>query len=373
LLTVLQMLPALESGGVEKGTLEIARALVARGHRSLVMSAGGRLVEQLTGAGSEHFQWAVGRKSLRTLWLARRLRRFLLEQEVDIIHVRSRVPAWVAWLAWRGMGANTRPRLVSTVHGFYSVNRYSAIMSRGERVIAVSESIRDYVLANYPETDPARITVIHRGIDRSSYPYGYSPPALWLDTWKRQYPQLQGRYVITLPGRITRLKGHMDFLDVLQHLRQWDIPVHGLIVGEAPEHRQTYLQEIRKRLHDMHLVDHVTFTGHRADLREIMSVSDLVLSLSTTPESFGRTTLEALSLGRPVIGYDHGGVGEQLAALYPQGRVPLGAIQVLAERIATWTAQGAPPVPREHGFTLEAMVDSTLSLYESLHWERKAS
>lgn len=367
------MLPALESGGVEKGTLEIARALVARGHRSLVMSAGGRLVEQLTGTGSEHFQWPVGRKSLRTLWLARELRRFLQEQQIDIIHVRSRMPAWVAWLAWRGMSVDTRPRLVTTVHGFYSVNRYSAIMTRGERIIAVSESIRDYVLKNYAHTDPARIIVIHRGIDRSTYPYGYAPSPEWLAQWNQQHPQLQGRFIITLPGRITRLKGHMDFLDVLQHLRQQGIPAHGLIVGEASEHRQAYLREIHKRMTEMNLEDHVTFTGHRADLREIMSISDLILSLSTTPESFGRTTLEALSLGRPVIGYDHGGVGEQLAALYPQGRIPLGETRVLADRIATWATQGAPTVPKVHNFTLETMVDSTLSLYATLHREGKPS
>ncbi|MFN2349321.1 MAG: glycosyltransferase family 4 protein [Thioalkalivibrio sp.] len=367
MLTVLQMLPALESGGVEKGTLEIAGALVSRGHRSLVMSAGGRLVAPLTAAGSEHYPWPVGRKSLLTFLMTRRLRRFLREQQVDIIHVRSRMPGWVAWLAWRGMDPRTRPRLVTTVHGFNSVNRYSAIMARGERVIAVSECIRDYVLKNYPMTDPARITVIHRGVDRSAYPYGYTPPEPWLAQWKQQYPQLRDRYVITLPGRLTRLKGHMDFLDTLYQLRQRDIPVHGLIVGEPPARRQAYVQEIRQRIDEMQLKDHVTLTGHRSDLREVMCVSDLVLSLSKTPESFGRTTLEALSLGRPVIGYDHGGVGEQLGALYPMGRIPLGDTRTLADRIAQWAKEGAPAIPQEHGFTLDSMVDQTLSLYASLH------
>ncbi len=115
-LTVLQVLPELEGGGVERGTLEVAQALVDAGHRSLVLSGGGRMVPALTAAGSEHICWPVGKKSLLTLRFVLRLRRLLDAQRVDILHMRSRVPAWVAWLAWRGMDPARRPRLVSTVH-----------------------------------------------------------------------------------------------------------------------------------------------------------------------------------------------------------------------------------------------------------------
>jgi glycosyltransferase involved in cell wall biosynthesis len=365
-LTVLQILPALESGGVEKGTLEIARALTRNGYRSLVMSQGGRLVAPLQGSGSGHFNWPVGRKSLWTLRLVPRLRRFLRDQRVDIVHARSRMPAWLAYLAWKGMDPRTRPGFITTVHGFYSVNRYSAVMTRGERVIAVSDSVRRYVLDNYPDTDPARLVVIHRGIDRALYPHGYVPPADWLAAWQREHPQLEGRFVLTLPGRITRLKGHGDLLEVLRRLLDRGIPAHGLIVGEAPARRQAYRREIEARAQRLGLGDHVTFTGHRSDLREIMSVSGVVLSLSTTPESFGRTTLEALSLGRPVMGYDHGGVGEQLAAIYPEGGVPLGEWNTAAEKAAHWWRHAAPPVPHDIPFTLDAMCHATLHLYESL-------
>lgn len=366
LLTVLQMLPALESGGVEKGTLEIARALTADGHRSLVMSGGGRLVPQLRESGSEHFAWPVGRKSLWTLRLVPRLRRFLREQGVDIVHARSRVPAWLAWLAWKGMDPKTRPRFVTTVHGFYSVGRYSAVMTRGERVIAVSGSVRDYVLASYRCTDPARLVVIPRGVDRTAYPHGYTPPADWLAEWRRRFPELEDRYVLTLPGRITRLKGHMDLLHAVRNLLDQGIPAHGLIVGEAPARRQAYRREIEAHAQRMRLGRHITFTGHRSDLREILSVSHVVLSLSGTPESFGRTTLEALSLGRPVIGYDHGGVGEQLARIYPEGRVRPGDRGEVAARAARWWHEGTPAVPSEIPFTLETMCCETLALYTSL-------
>src|SRR5574340_562156 len=151
-LTVLQLLPALESGGVERGTLEVADALVQRGHRALIMSGGGRLVAPLTKLGAEHYTWPIGVKSPRTLLLVHKLRRFLIEQQVDIVHARSRVPAWIAYLAWRGMEPAMRPRFVTTLHGMYGVNRYSRIMTRGEAVIAVSDTVREYILQNYPDT-----------------------------------------------------------------------------------------------------------------------------------------------------------------------------------------------------------------------------
>jgi hypothetical protein len=121
-LTVLQVLPALDGGGVERGTLEVAAALTQQGHRSLVISAGGRLVARLEAAGSRHIDWPIGAKSILTLRWVRRLRQLLLEESVDILHARSRLPAWVAWLAWRGLSPDRRPRFLTTVHGLYSVN-----------------------------------------------------------------------------------------------------------------------------------------------------------------------------------------------------------------------------------------------------------
>ena len=135
---VLQILPALESGGVERGTLEIAQALVQDGHESWVLSAGGRLVEQLERQGSRHVEWDLGRKSLLSLFQIRKLRHWLALEKFDIVHVRSRMPAWITFFAWKKMPFNARPHLVSSVHGLHSVSRYSEIMCCGERVIVVS-------------------------------------------------------------------------------------------------------------------------------------------------------------------------------------------------------------------------------------------
>lgn len=184
-LTVLQLLPALHAGGVERGTLEISRYLVQNGHRSLVMSAGGRMVPQLLAEGGEHFTWSIGKKSLLTLRLIWKLRRFLTEQKVDILHLRSRMPAWIGYLAWHGMNPLTRPKLVTTVHGAYSVNAYSAVMTKGERVIAVSNTIREYILSNYPKVDPDKIRLIYRGVDPEEFPRGYQPSDEWMENGGR--------------------------------------------------------------------------------------------------------------------------------------------------------------------------------------------
>ena len=364
-LTVLQVLPALESGGVERGTLEVGKYLVEHGHRSVVMSAGGRLVEQLVREGSEHVAWDIGAKRLSTLRLVLRLRRFLVENQVDILHVRSRMPAWVCYMAWKGMDPAARPHFVTTVHGMYSVNPYSAIMTRGEQVIAVSDTVRDYILREFPDTPPSHIQVIYRGVDGRSYPYGWKPEASWLQSFFSQFPQAVGKLLVTLPGRITRLKGHEDFIELMARLRRQGLPVHGLIVGGASSSKQRYLDEIHQRVRSMGLEADISFTGQRDDLKHILAISNLVLSLSKQPESFGRTTLEALRLGVPTAGYDHGGVGEILRTVYPEGLLQTGDAGAATERIVT-LLRHPPRVPDEDFYPLSNMLAQTLELYEEL-------
>jgi glycosyltransferase involved in cell wall biosynthesis len=364
-LTVLQMLPALHAGGVERGTLEIARYLVQNGHRSLVMSNGGRMLAQLESEGSTHINWDIGKKSLLTLRLIPALRRFLIEQKIDILHLRSRMPAWIGYLAWRGMDPATRPRLVTTVHGAYTVNAYSAVMTKGERIIAVSETIRKYILNNYPQVDPARIRLIYRGVDPQEFPYGYRPDKAWLDKWHNDYPQLTNKTVITLPGRLTRWKGQLDFIQLIARLKQAGLNVHGLIVGEADPKKLAFLQELQTKISALHLSENISMIGHRSDLKEIMSVSDLVLSLSQDPEAFGRTTPEALSLGIPVAGYDHGGVGEVLRILFPAGLVPPGDMDMLEHTVRHCITHPGKVIENTT-FTLANMQSGTFAVYQEL-------
>lgn len=363
---VLQILPEMNAGGVERGTLETGRFLVQQGHQALVVSNGGRMVPQLEAAGIRHIAMPVHRKSLKSLFQVQPFRRLLETERPDILHIRSRVPGWIAWLAWRQLDPRTRPRLVSTVHGFNSVNFWSRIMTRGERVIAVSASIREHILQHYPGVKDEVIRVIPRGIEPADYPRGFQPDAVWLQRWREQYPQLAGRRVLVLPGRITRLKGHEDFIQLIGALREQGAPVHGLIVGDVHPQKRSYLAELQALVARRGLAQHLTFTGHRPDLREILALSDVVLSLSTQPEAFGRTTLEALALGRPVVGYDHGGVGEQLAALFPAGRVPLRDTKTLFKVIRVILSAPQVPAPVAAPYTLAAMCRSTLQVYHEL-------
>lgn len=362
---VVQVLPSLRGGGVEKGTLEVAKFLVEQGHESLVVSAGGAMVSQLEAEGSRHVEWDLGKKSpltFRHIWA---FRRFLEQEKPDILHLRSRMPAWVCWLAWKGMPPHVRPRLVTTVHGLYSVSRYSQIMCRGEAVIAVSKTVEEYILKNYPETPTERVHLIYRGVDPKEFPHGYRPPEEWIEKFFTQFPKARGKKVLCLPGRLTRLKGHNDFLDLIARLKQQGDDFHALIVGGEDPKRQEYAQELYSRVSSLGLESTVSFTGARNDIREIFAISSVVFSLSTKPESFGRTVLEALSIGRPVLGYDHGGVGEILSSLLPQGRVPTSDGQVLYERSEKMLSDLAT-VDRFDKFTLNQMLLGTLAIYADL-------
>lgn len=360
-LTVIQILPALDIGGVERGTVEIAKALKTHGHHPIVVAEGGRMAQELTQADITHINWPVGHKRPWSLRLVPRLR--ALFAQADIVHVRSRLPAWLAYLAWRGMPEHARPRFISTVHGPYSVNRYSAVMMRCERIIAISEFIREYILSNYPHVSDTRVTVIHRGIDRSTYPHGFTPSPTWQANWRQEYPQLIGKQLVILPARLTRWKGQEDLIEVIARLKKIVTkPVHGIIVGGFHPRRSGYVEALRARVAELGSESDISFLGHRTDLREILASAALSLSLAKAPEAFGRTTIEALSLGTPVVGYDHGGTGEILQNLYPQGLTPCDDLDALTTTMAKILAH-ADPVPKDHPFLLHNMIDKTLELY----------
>jgi glycosyltransferase involved in cell wall biosynthesis len=364
-LTVIQLLPALNGGGVERGTLEIGNYLVQQGHRSIVISAGERMVEQLIKEGSEHIQADIGAKKLSTLRYIFWLRQLLLEIRPDILHFRSRLPAWVGYLAWKSLPKTSRPRLVTTFHGQHSVNRYSAIMTCGERIITVSEMMKDYILRSYPAVDAAKIQVIHRGVDTGVYYPGYRPDTDWLKQWFEQFPQTRDISLLTLPGRLTRRKGIEDFIEIIANLRQSGVAVHGLIVGETHPKQTHYQQELADLITTHRLENSITFTGHRSDLQNILAISSVVLSLSKIPESFGRTATEALSMGIPVVGYAHGGIEEQLNALFPEGNVVVGDVAMASFKIKEFLSF-QPEVQANHCFTLDNMCSKTLGVYQDI-------
>jgi glycosyltransferase involved in cell wall biosynthesis len=363
-LTVIQLLPALSAGGVERATLEIGQALVLAGHRSIVVSAGGRLVERLQSEGSEHVARDIGRKSLATLRHIWTLERLFSKFRPDIVHARSRLPAWLTRLALAGVPA-ARPHFVTTVHGLNSPGFYSSIMTRGERVICVSNTVRDYVLRHYPRVDPARLTVIPRGVDPADFPFGFQPGDVWRDAFFAEFPKLRDGLLLTLPGRGTRLKGHDDAIELLAGLRARGLDCRLLLLGARQPGREKYIAGLERRARDRAVADYLVISAPRNDVRDIYAVSALVLQLSQQAEAFGRTVLEALSLCRPVLGYARGGVGELLAELYPEGRVAPGDMTRLVERAAE-LLRVAPPIAPLTRYRLVDMQASTLDLYEQV-------
>jgi glycosyltransferase involved in cell wall biosynthesis len=271
------------------------------------------------------------------------------------------LPAWLAQLALRGMHA-PRPHFVTTVHGLNSPGFYSGVLTRGERVICVSNAVRDHVLRHYPHTEPARLTVIPRGVDPADFPFGYLPDDAWRAGFAASFPQLAGGLLLTLPGRGTRRKGHADAIELTAGLVARGLDCRLLLLGADEPGRAAYLAELRALAVQRGIAERMLISAPRDDVREIYAISNLVLQLSTEPEAFGRTVLEALALCRPVLGYSHGGVGELLAELYPEGRVPPGDITRLVERAAE-LLRLAPPIAPLKRFRLADMQAATLELY----------
>ena len=365
-LTVVQVLPALDAGGVERSTLEIAAALVAAGHRAIVVSGGGRLEAALASHGAVHVTLPIGHKSPFTFRHAPALRAILRELGADIVHARSRMPAWVMLAALRGM--HPRPRVVTTVHGLNSPGRYSQVMLRGERVICVSQTVRDYVLEHYPRTDRGRLVVIPRGIDPATFAHRAETES---DRSRRAafvaaHPQLAGGPLLLMPARGTRLKGHAHALELLARLRAGGLDARLLLAGVVQAGRERYLRELADMAAARGVGMAVAFAEPVANMRELYAWSDLVLQLSDKPEAFGRTVVESLCSGRPVLGWNHGGVGELLRELFPPGAVPLGDADALEERARALLAAPRPAIRLPDRYTLARMQAETLALYDEL-------
>jgi len=365
-LTVVQLLPALEAGGVERSTLEIAGALVQAGHRAIVVSKGGRLLSQLQAIGAEHVALDIGRKSPLAFRHVPALRKLFAQAQADIVHARSRLPAWLAWFALRGMPESSRPHFVTTAHGLNSPSHYSAIMARGERVVCVSKTVRDYLLAHYPKLDPSRLVVIPRGIDPARFPCRPWPDRDARDAIAKQHSALGGNGpLLLLPGRGTRLKGHADALRLLARLRGEGLDARLWMPGAREAGREAYIAEMESLLQALGIAGAVAMTPPTEAIAQAYAASDLVLQLSRKPEAFGRTVVEALSVGRAVLGWDHGGVGELLHELQPEGAVAPFDEDALAARARALLAQ-APSPPATIPYTLHAMQEATLALYAGI-------
>lgn len=368
---VVQALAALSVGGSEFVATELTEYLRSKGCDVTVLAAAGPLSQRVEASGAHCLAWPINKKRLGTLRYIGRIRQWIKNQQPDLIHVHSRLPALLIWRALRGLPAEQRPLLVTSMHGHYSVSAYSSHMARGDAVIAVSEAIRDYTLLNYP-LPAERVEMIHGGASTHEFPHGHQVSGDWLDAVHDEFPELAGKRWLCLPGRLSRYKGHEDFINLIAGLSN-DYPnLHGVVVG-AGRKGSRYRDQLEGLAMREGVEQRITFTGVRHDIREWMAASELVLNLcDDPPEAFGRTILEALYLGRPVVAWNHGGVAEILSGMYPFGAVPAGNTAALRAQTATFLHK-APPVPAADAFPLEASMRKTYQLYLRLIAEKAAA
>lgn len=329
-LHVLQILPSLDSGGVERGTVDVAAAIVKAGGKATVISSGGPLVRELERAGARHVTMAVDSKNpLKMFRNVAPLERLIRETRVDIVHARSRAPAWSARDAARRAGVP----FVTTFHGTYNFKgwakkKYNSIMTKGERIIAISDFIAEHVRAHYA-VPAERIEVIHRGIDLDVFSQRAVPPPRILalaDRWRLP----DGVPVIMLPGRLTRWKGQLLFLDALAQIA--DVELVGVVVG-GDQGRSGYREEVEKRAEALGLASRVRMVGDTKDMAAAFMLADVVVSASTDPEAFGRTVVEAQAMGRPVIAPNHGASPETVQSGVTGWLVPPNDANALAAAI----------------------------------------
>lgn len=355
---ILQVLPELNVGGVETGTMDLAKYFTAHGHQSVVVSNGGELVEELEASGTKHYTLPVHEKSLWTmLKTVKHLRRIILEEKADIVHARSRVPAWISYFACRG----TQAAFITTCHGYYGNRMFSQIMGWPKLVIVPSQIIGRHMIEHF-RVSAKSIRYIPRSVD--------------LDKFKVERPSSAGKsfYTIAIVGRLTPLKGHTFFLRAMAKVVRAMPNVRIWIIGDAPAGKEVYRNELKTLAKRLGIQEHVEFLGNRKDVPQLLSQADVLVLSTVTQEAFGRVILEAQAVGVPVVATSVGGVidiiddektGLLVLAKDPDGMAK-AVMRLLNDRkLATQLAEAAQVKLREK-FTLENMAGATLDVYKEL-------
>ena len=328
-MNVLQILPDLNAGGVERTVLETVEVLVANGHGAHVLSNGGRLVPELQAMGGVHHTAAIGSKNIFTVpWRIAGVRRLIAEQRIDIVHARSRAPAWPAMFAAHA----ERVPFVTTYHGVYNANSalkrgYNSVMAKGDIIIANSKFTCEHIIREHG-TDPHKIAVIPRGVDMAIFdPDRITPMNALMRRTVWDVPAEAP--LILLPGRLTRWKGQTVAIDALSYLPS---DTHLVLLGD-PQGRNDYVSELKAQATRLGLIDRVHIPGHDSEVVSAYKAADIVICPSTDPEAFGRTAAEAQAMGRPVIAADHGGAVEVVEQGVTGWRTPPGDPKALAHAI----------------------------------------
>lgn len=370
---VMQIIPRLGEGGAEQGCIDVAAELVREGCKSIVVSNGGPRLHEIMRAKADHITAPVHSKNPFVMYgNIARIRNLIKTHQVDIVHVRSRAPAWSAWFACQGTGAT----FMTTCHAPYNFNNpikrfYNAIMTKGKAVIAISEYVANYIHANYV-IEPQRVHVIPRGIDLSKF----SPNAVSAErviSVSQDWRIPDGASVILLPGRLTRWKGHHVLIEALSSLKDRK-DIFCVLLG-SDQGRREYRQELELAINEKGLNGLIRIVDHCRDMPAAYMAASIVVSASTDPEGFGRVPVEAQAMGRPIIATDHGGATETVIHNETGWLVPPNDPDTLAAALehALALSQDGRAKLAENAmanvaakFTREKMVDSVMNVYAAL-------
>lgn len=335
--TILQVIPDLSAGGAERTTVEMAEAVTQAGGRALVVSTGGRLEGALAEAGGHLIHMNVASKNPLTMRSnAGKLADLIRNEQVSLVHARSRAPGWSAYEATR----RTEVPFVTTYHGAYSgltgaKRRYNSVMAKGELVIANSDWTAAHVIAVH-ETDPYRIVTIPRGVDFASFdPERVTPARVQALSEAWEIKPDDKRLILLLPGRLTAWKGQKVAIQALAHLSGEErVKLHLVLAGDA-QGRNKYVAELEDEILTHSLGGVVSIVGHCDDMPAAYALADIILAPSTRPEAFGRVAAEASAMAKPVIVSDHGGQRETVVEGQTGTRAEPGNVNALTACIRT--------------------------------------
>ncbi len=382
---ILQVLPELEVGGVETGTVDFAKYLVAHGHHAVVVSHGGALVAELKKTGAKHYSLPVHKKSLWTFFkMIKALRRIILTEEIDIVHARSRVPGWISYFACRprfpafcgirhrrdGRGARQgkKAEFITTCHGYYATHFFSRVMGYPKLVIVPSEVIGRHMIDNF-HVSPENIRCIARSVDLSRFD-GVKKETQDSSSGKGQDATCR----ISMVGRITPLKGHIYFLKAMAKVVRSNPFVRIWIIGDTPPEKESYRQELDVLVRRLGLTDHVEFLGTRRDIPQLLAQTDVLVLASIVPESFGRVILEAQAAGVAVVATKVGGVVEIIddektgLLVFPKDTEAMSkaVVRLLNDRPFAKRLAVEAKKKLEMKFTVDHMASRTLEVYQEL-------
>jgi len=372
-LTIMQIIPTLGIGGAEQGCVDIAAEIVKSGARSIVVSHGGSRVPDLLRIKSEHIDMPVHSKNpIQMIKNIRRIKQLIKKNQVDIVHVRSRAPAWSAYRACKA----TKTPFVTTVHAAYKGNDnkfkrfYNSVMAKGDRVIAISHFIADYVRHHF-DIDARNLVTIPRGVDIDKFRPELVKAERAINLAK-QWRIPDGLPVILMPGRVSKIKGHHVLIDALEKLGRRDI--FCVMVGPN-QGRNEFQDELEKTIEDKNLSGIVRIVDSCDDMPSAYSLASVVVAPSTIPEGLGRVPIEAQAMGRPVIASDYGGFRETIRDRETGWLFPVGDSDHLAESLRQALSLtddqrqqlSAQAIQHIHtNFTKDKMCNDTMEVYADI-------